>query len=68
MWGSFHSRERILKDSTAPIWPYAKIIKNMCITKKKEREKKDCTGVPYKADSSIVADVFSSPIIKLQRP
>ena len=46
-----------------PMWGWSKIYELQ-----KERERKDCTGVPKKADSSIVTDVFSSPIIKLQRP
>lgn len=67
MWGSFYSRERILEDTPlhifCPMWRWSKICELQ-----KEREKKDCTGVPNWADSSIVADVFPSSIIKLQRP
>lgn len=53
--------------STTSIWPYVEMIKNTWIFKKREKEKIELVS-PNRADSSIVADVFPSLIIKLQRP
>lgn len=58
--GSFLSRENSRIHSITNIHPYVKMIKNMCIEKKKKRIK-DCTDIPNRTDCSIVADVFLFP-------
>lgn len=66
-WDSFHSREGIQDDIPLPVfgpmWRGSKICE--CF-KKRERKKIELVS-PNRADSSIVADVFPSLIIKLQR-
>lgn len=67
MWDSFHSREGIQEDVPLPVfgpmWRWSKICE---FFKKREREKIELV-FPNRADSSVVADVFPSLIIKLQR-
>lgn len=68
--GSFLSRERILECILFLVFTLCEDDQKICELKKKEEEeerKRDCTDVPNSTACSTEGDVFSSPIIKLQR-